>query len=240
MSETNRSGRFGPARRSAIRAACLAALLCFGSAQAQAPLVRPVMHLEAGIADPGVIRELLVQQLIPVDPAGVERLELHDLGGDGFGEGDVLRILPEGGIHVLRSLSAELQERMRHWEFEANRELHAPRDVSAGELRQADRAVASLLADLLEASRNNLGEGEFEMALDMGGEGLLFRVWDYTADSLYARGLPVGTVRERRRVVDVVEVLRQDTTYIVDKVLHDLLILESQVVDTVYVGAPGK
>ena len=215
---------------------CVAGLICARLLHAQLPQITPAMHLQAYIDAPSLIGELLEQQLIPVPVSEVKTLVIHDLTSDGFGEGDVLELLPQGEVHVLTGLSVSLRQRMREWTFAANREVRAPVNVTQEELRQANQPVASLLADLLAASHNNLGAGPFELALDRNQEELVLRIWDYSSDSLYSRGNLATEAGFDRRVMDVVQIVRQDTTYIVDQTLHDLLILESTVVDTVYLG----
>lgn len=206
--------------------------LCAGTIalRAQAPIVSAGMHLEARVVDRGAIEELCEQQLLPVDPGAVVAMRLIDLEGDGFGEGDLLRLEPGGESLLLRELSPELRARLQGWGFSANQELSAPVDVDPARLRATGRPVAGLLADLLEASRRNLGSSQVELALDAGPEGLRLRVWDFEGDSLFHRPGSSG-----ERVRDVAQIMRQDTTFIVDKVLHDLLIIESTVVDTVWV-----
>jgi len=211
----------------------LSALLLLAAAlpgAAQAPRVTAAMHLEARVVERAAIEELCAQQLLPVDPAGVTALTLVDLGGDGFGDGDLLRLEPGGATSLLRPLSPALRARLPGWAFGANQELAAPADVDVAALRASGRPVAGLLADLVEASRRNLGGAPVELALEAGSGGLLLRVWDYEGDSLFRRPGFGG-----ERVRDVAQILREDTTYIVDKVLHDLLIIESTVVDTVWV-----
>ncbi len=209
-------------------------------ALAQLPQISPAMHLQAFIDAPSLIGELLEQQMIPVPIGEVKALVIHDLTSNGFGEGDVLELLPQGEVHVLAGLSASLRQRMREWSFAANREVRAPLDVTQEELRAANQPVAALLADLLAASHNNLGAGPFELALDRSRDELVLRIWDYESDSLFSRGNLAEDTGSSRRVMDIVQIVRQDTTYIVDQTLHDLLILESTVVDTVYVGAKAR
>lgn len=207
-----------------------------GGGPSTGPRVEAQMVLRARADDPLLIERLLSQQLLGVDLRSVESVELVDLGEDGFGEGDILRILPGGQVHLLRALDRELRETLAGWAFSANHEIHAPVEVDPEELRGLERPTALLLADVLGATRRNLGLARFELALDVREDGLRLRVWDYPGDSLYTRpGGPGG-----RRVLDVVQILREDTTYVVDKVLRDLLILESQVVDTVFLRKPDR
>ena len=213
-----------------MRTATPIALLALSALlRAQAPSVSAGMHLEARVTDRATVEELCAQQLLPIDPGAVQALVLMDLAGDGFGEGDLLRVEPGGATHLLRPLGADLRARMQGWSFSANQELAAPFDVDPGALRATGRPVAGLLADLLEASRRNLGSSDVELALDAGPDGLRLRVWDFEGDSLFRRPGSGGD-----RVRDVAQILREDTTFIVDKVLHDLLIIESTVVDTVW------
>jgi hypothetical protein len=196
---------------------------------AQAPRITAAMHLEARVAERAVIEELCSQQLLAVDPAAVQALVLIDLDGDGFGDGDLLRLEPGGETLPLRPLSPALRARLQGWGFSANQELAAPLDISPQVLRDSGRPVAGLLADLLEATRRHLGRGAVELALDARPEGLLLRVWDFEGDSLFRRAGVGG-----ERILDVAQILREDTTFIVDRVLRDLLIIESSVVDTVW------
>lgn len=214
-----------------MRTCAILSLLALAAAlRAQAPAVTAGMHLEARVVDRATIEELCSQQLLPVDPGAVQALRLLDLAGDGFGEGDLLQVEPGGATHLLRPLGAELRARMQGWSFSANQELAAPFDVDPKALRASGQPVAGLLADLIEASRRNLGSSDVELALDASPDGLRLRVWDFQGDSLFRRPGFGG-----ERVRDVAQILREDTTYVVDKVLHDLLIIESTVVDTVWV-----
>jgi hypothetical protein len=179
-----------------------------------------------------LVERILDQQLLDLAADRVDALELTDLTSDGFGEGDLLVARPGGQTQLLRPLSRELRETLAGWSFASHHEIHASAGVREEDLRRLEQPTASMLADLLAAARRHLGLSRFELALDVAEGGLTLRVWDYPGDSLYAR--PGG---EGRRVMDVVQILRQDTTYVVDRVLRDLLILESQVVDTVYLQA---
>jgi hypothetical protein len=203
---------------------------------AQGPRVEARMVLHAQTSDPVFIERVLSQQVLGWDPQATQSLEIVDLGEDGFGEGDLLRALPGGQSHLLTPLDRELRETLGSWAFAANHEIHAPLSVEPEELRQSSQPTAALLADVLGAARRHLGLARFELALDAREDGLLLRVWDYPGDSLYARPGTEGG----RRVLDVVQIMREDTTYVVDKVLRDLLILESQVVDTVYLRKPDR
>jgi hypothetical protein len=206
---------------------------------AQAPIVQPEMHMVARLEPSDLTRELLSQQFIAYE--SLEYVELFDLTGDGFGEGDVIIVQPGRSSHILRSLSAGLRQDLKQWGFAAHRELRAPVDVSPAELRETGHSITAMLADILEVSRSNMGNGKFEMALDADEEGILFRVWDYYPDSLYQRpDQNLAYNRSAGRIVDIVEIFHQDTTYIVDSILHDLLIIESQVVDTVYIDQDKK
>lgn len=196
--------------------------------------VEAAMVLQAESRDPILIANLLEQQLIPVAPETVKGILVMDLAGDGFGEGDLLKLLPAGDSHLLRPLSEELRSTLGAWAFASHHEITASAGLRPEGLRGLDLPAAGLLADVMSAARRHLGLAEFELAVDRRGESLQLRIWDYPGDSLYHRP---GMGADGGRVVDVVQILRADTTYVVDKVLHDLLILESQVVDTVYLPA---
>jgi hypothetical protein len=212
----------------------LAGLLVAAALNAQEETrIAASMCLVAENSDQDLIRQLLDQQLIVA--SNVERIRITDIASDGFGEGDLLQLFPGGESHLLRQLSGDMQVLLAGWAFASNHEVLAPVDVTAAELRSLDLPAAELLGDVMQAARKHLGLAAFEMAVDYGPQGLQLRIWDYPGDSLYHRP---GFDSAGGRLVDVVQILRSDTTYVVDKVLRDLIIIESRVEDTVYPPDP--
>ncbi len=205
---------------------CLSGVLFGGK-----PLVEPQVRLSTLVDDPDLIRQVLTEQLLALNPAEVEFLEFVDLDGNGFGSGDIFVVHPGNSVYILNRLSPGLQEEMSGWKFASNQEVVAPAATRSRDLSPGNDPLLGLFSSILRILEAGYGSSPFSLELRRDSSLVEFRIWDYHPDSLHT--LPPDIFSGGG--VDLFQFQRIDTLYIADTVLYDVMYLVKEITDTLYV-----
>ncbi len=226
-------------RAEAAAGALLAGALSGAAAPAEEQArLEPAIVNRASVSGQAQIGRLLeALDLVSVDPAAVERIDVYDLTRNGFGAGDVVHVHPTEELRVLVHVGAEMRAEMERWSGGAQREQHFSPRVEPDSLEALRDPRAAIAAGTMRAVERNYGRGQpFGLLLTSDGEErAVFEMWGYRPDSLHYRPPAAGAGRAS---YDLVDVVRRQTEVIADRVAYDLLYIHATSTDTLFLPAP--
>ncbi|MBD3168287.1 MAG: hypothetical protein GF307_02310 [candidate division Zixibacteria bacterium] len=207
------------------------------------PSVVPHKVDKAVITDKVLIREIAAEMYITVDIETVEKMEIIDITGDGFGKNDIAKVFPSERFFQLSEISDELEEEMGSWKREAAGGV-VFENLPADEFREIynGRKLPQylLLANIGYALEQIYGDSlPIELYYSKDTTGIIFHYWGYVEDSLVYRPGKRGDVA-RTTAYDLMYVLKNDTTVVVDTTMYDIMFIYKTLTDTVYLPGPGK
>ena len=162
---------------------CVAILVCalpVAAAQGQHfdQLTRPV----ATIQERAMIDMFLDELLIPA-PAQVDRIDVVDITGNGYGPDDMLLLYPSLETFLVGgAVPRAVQDVMKTWELEADYRLDATLQESARVAADAHRrqdARAALTGAVLQAITRYYAGDDIDMRLSRGEGGVRLEMWNY-------------------------------------------------------------
>lgn len=189
------------------------------TAQSQAVAIDQTTVQFAKVIDKRTIKLFLEDFMIPDD--GITSLQIYDLNGDGFGEGDLVKTLPSGNVH-LTTPTPKIQRLMNDWSFGGNIKFTAHADDNPDRFEHAPdsvRAMGGIFASMLRGMRRNYNGTSIKMYLEQDDNITSVQMWGYDPDLMQYRPLPVTKVPEEVPVMK-------------------LIYLEKTVVDSVFTGRP--
>ncbi|MDE2732434.1 MAG: hypothetical protein OXM02_04835 [Bacteroidota bacterium] len=156
------------------------------SAQDFDQLTRPV----ATITDSSQVQTMLAELLIA--PSGtVDRAEVVDFTGNGFGPDDLIILHPSLESFLVGSdVPATLQEAMKTWELKADYRLDATLDDSrkiAADAHRRQDAKAALMGSVLSAVGQYYEGDVMDMRLAQDSLGVRLEMWNYDPSALQYR-----------------------------------------------------
>ncbi|RME00219.1 MAG: hypothetical protein D6814_03975 [Calditrichaeota bacterium] len=172
----------------------------------------------ATVKDPRLVRYFADDFMIP--DKKIAWMVIYDLGGDGFGDGDIARTYP-GGKFYLITPTEKSQRLMNTWSFGGNVKFTAHADDSPELFENAPdsvRAQGGIFAALLRGMRRNYKGKPIKIHLEQSGEVTSIEMWGYNPDLMHYTPPPVN------RVPREVPVMK-------------LIYLEKTIVDSVETGA---
>lgn len=149
-------------------------------------LTRPV----ATITDSSQVRRMLAELLIPA-PGPVERADVVDFTGNGFGPDDLIILHPSLESYLLGSdVPHTLQEAMKTWELKADYRVDATLSDSrriASDAHRRQDAKAALMGSVLSAVGQYYEGDAIDMRLARDSAGVRLEMWNYDPDAMRYR-----------------------------------------------------
>jgi len=226
----------------------LASILAFliissGTVAFAQPYIVPHSVDKAIIIDGLLIQRIADEMLITIEDETPEKMEIIDITQDGFGKNDIAKIYPSGKYYRLTEISDSLEEEIGTWKREVSLDITFNLEPSENFYKLYEQKhspqyllLASVTHALERVYKDNL---PIELYFQRDSSGIIFNYWGYDADSLiYSPGRPVGF--ESSTVYDLMYVLSNDTTFIADTTLYDLMFIYKTLVDTMFIPEKGE
>jgi hypothetical protein len=188
----------------------------------------------ATINDPKLIEFFLFEFLIT--DTLVNKMEIIDATGNGFGIEDLVKCYPSERIYV-PTPSDTAQKVMNAWKFTANYQIvtqNSPADVFEG--TKTDAPQNAILAALLRGLQRNYKDASIKFYFERDTNTATFEMWGYNPTRLSYTAAPPPQP-DTVTAYDVLSVTYQDTLVVADTTIYDLLYISHTVSDTVFVGA---
>jgi len=186
------------------------------------------------ITDVVLIRLILDQCLIP--ESDVEKMEVLDINQNGFGEKDIARVFPSNNVYLLEKISSDVQKKMDSWGFQANFQITgANKPPAAYDSVETDKAAHSIFSTLLRGINRNYHDYPIKVRFERDSIGVVFEMWGYNEDKLET-GNAQPFMPDSVITYDIFHVFHDDTLINFDSTLYDIIHIQYNQVDTVYMG----
>ena len=185
----------------------------------------PVMSIE----NSKLIKLLMDEFFIP--ETLVTRMEIIDVGKNGFGPKDLVRVYPSDEIYFVEFVSQKAQLLMNDWEFKANFQIIAQNtDPSVLDEHSENKPAYNIFISLLRSLGRNYKDYPIKLKLERDSSTVTFEMWDYNAGEL--KFDPNSTKMLADRLIN-------KAYSFVDSTYYDCIFIYKTIVDTVYIYRPG-
>ncbi len=184
----------------------------------------PVMS----ITDGKLIKLLMDEFFIP--ETLVTRMEIIDVGKNGFGAKDLVRTYPSDEIYFAEFVSQKAQQIMNDWEFKANFQIIA-QNTDPGVLNNhsENKPAYNIFISLLRSLGRNYKDYPIKLKLERDSSTVTFEMWDYNKSELKFDPKPDSYIADR---------LTKQAISFVDSTYYDCIFIYKTIVDTVYIYRP--
>ncbi|HEX9973128.1 MAG TPA: hypothetical protein VGD14_13740 [bacterium] len=180
------------------------------------------------ITDDRLIKLLMDEFFIP--ETLVTRMELFDVGKNGFGPKDLVRTYPSDEIYFLDFVSQNAQQIMNDWKFQANFQIIAQNgDPDVISNSSENKPAYNIFLSLLRSLVRNYKDYPIKLKLERDSSTVTFELWDYNENELKfdPKALPGTPDRLAKQAITFV-----DSTY------YDCIFIYKTIADTVYIYQP--
>ncbi len=208
----------------------IVAPLCYGQqpSESQGRVTQisvPVMSID----DARLVKILMDEFFIP--ETLVTRMEIIDVGKNGFGAKDLVRTYPSDEIYFVEYVSQRAQQIMNNWEFKANFQIIAQNtDPSVLNNHGENKPAYNIFISLLRSLGRNYKDYPIKLKLERDSSTVTFEMWDYNESQLKFDPKPDTYVPDR---------LTRQAVSFVDSTYYDCIFIYKTVVDTVYIYRPA-
>lgn len=161
----------------------------------------------------------------------VARMEIIDVGKNGFGAKDLVRTYPSDEIYFIEFVSQKAQQIMNDWEFKANFQIIAQNtDPGALNNHGENKPAYNIFISLLRSLGRNYKDYPMKIKLERDSATVTFEMWDYNENELKFDPKPEPYLSDR---------LTKQAFSVMDSTYYDCIFIYKTVVDTVYIYRPG-
>lgn len=198
--------------------------------------VRPTMAFCATITDPALIKQLLEQQAIT--PEGrTDSVEIIDAMSNGFGENDLVVLYPSKQVFSLMTVEEPLKTMMENWHY--NLQQRTTPFTQSSDLTQQARAernpFAGLLSYIVRGLENYYHGTVVEGTFRRDENTSYIALWNFAPDSFRYKEMQGAGMSDTLRYYDLLQIVKQDTTFVADSTMYDVIYVYKTYRDTVYV-----
>lgn len=181
------------------------------------------------ITNQSLIKLLMDEFFIP--ETLVTRMEIIDVGRNGFGPKDLVHVYPSDEIYFVEYVSKKAQDLMNNWEFKANFQIVAQNSDPnmLGDYTERKPAY-NIFISLLRSLDKNYKDLPIKLKLERDSTTVMFEMWDYNESALNFL-LNTDSSSPGRRGWDWFST--GDSTH------YDCIFVYKTIVDTVYIYRPG-
>lgn len=180
------------------------------------------------ITDARLIRLLMDEFFIP--ETLVTRMEIIDVGKNGFGPKDLVKTYPSDEIYFLEFVSQNAQQLMNDWKFRANFQIIAQNtDPNAINNNAENKPAYNIFISLLKSLVRNYQDYPIKIKMERDSSTVAFEMWDYNDNKLRFDPKPIPSLTDR---------VSKDAISYVDSTYYDCIFIYKTIVDTVYIYRP--
>lgn len=181
------------------------------------------------ITDAKLIKLLMDEFFIP--ETLVTRMEIIDVGKNGFGPKDLVKTHPSDEIYFLEFVSQQAQQLMNDWKFQANFQIIAQNiDPNVINNYSENKPAYNIFISLLKSLGRNYQDFPMKIKLERDSSTVKFEMWDYNEHQLRFDPRPIPNPSDG--------LIRAANSYI-DSTYYDCIFVYKTIVDTVYIYRPG-
>lgn len=180
------------------------------------------------ITDQALIDYLMDEFFIP--ETLVTRMEIIDVGKNGFGAKDLVKTYPSEEIYFVEFVSQAAQQIMNDWKFQANFQIIAQNsDPDAISSYGDNKPAYNIFLSLLRSLARNYKDYPIKLKLERDSSTVTFELWDYNENELKfdPKALPGAS-----------EGLMKQAIALFDSTYYDCIFIYKTIVDTVYIYQP--
>ena len=199
-------------------------------------IIRTTANRSSGKGHPDICagHEKLVKLLMDeffIPETLVTRLEIIDVGKNGFGAKDLVRVYPSDEIYFIEFVSQKAQQIMNDWEFKANFQIVAQNtDPSVLNDHSKNKPAYNIFISLLRSLGRNYRDYPIKLKMERDSSTVTFEMWDFNEGELKFDPQPTSYLTDR---------LTTQAFSIVDSTYYDCIFIYKTIVDTVYIYRPG-
>jgi hypothetical protein len=202
-----------------------------------------VMHKHVILRDPEVIRTFLDEfkhKLDGLDPATVEAVEYVETMGDGYSINDIFTLVPSGKQYPVTFLPDKLKRQMESWSDPTGLETQRfpLSDDGFSHLEAENNSGENCLKLRLLAALSKSYDGkQIGVHMTLGEDGYAIQLWDVNeANIIPPEGGCLDAVGGGGRRLDLLVTQSEDTVWVPDTVMVDLLYIVQSQVDSIFTG----
>jgi len=185
----------------------------------------PVMSID----NEKLVKVLMDEFFIPETLA--TRIEIIDVGKNGFGAKDLVRVYPSDEIYFVEFVSQKAQQIMNEWEFKANFQIIAQNtDPSVLTDHSENKPAYNIFISLLRSLGRNYKDYPIKLKLERDSSTVTFEMWDYNESELKFDPNPTPFLSDR---------LTRQAFSMADSTFYDCIFIYKTIVDTVYIYRPA-
>ncbi len=208
------------------------AIICLSFAQQPTEVQGRVTQISVPVMS--INNEKLVKLLMDeffIPETLVTRLEIIDVGKNGFGAKDLVRVYPSDEIYFIEFVSQKAQQIMNDWEFKANFQIVAQNtDPSVLNDHSKNKPAYNIFISLLRSLGRNYRDYPIKLKMERDSSTVTFEMWDFNEGELKFDPQPTSYLTDR---------LTTQAFSIVDSTYYDCIFIYKTIVDTVYIYRPG-
>ncbi len=161
----------------------------------------------------------------------VTRMDIIDVGKNGFGPKDLVRVYPSDEIYFVEFISQKAQQFMNDWEFKANFQIIVQNtDPSVLDDLSENKPAYNIFISLLRSLGRNYKDYPIKLKLERDSSTVTFEMWDYNENVLKFEPNSAPYLPDR---------LTRQAFSMVDSTYYDCIFIYKTIVDTVYIYRPG-
>ncbi len=161
----------------------------------------------------------------------VTRMEIIDVGRNGFGAKDLVRVYPSDEIYFVEFVSQKAQQFMNDWEFKANFQIIAQNtDPSVLNDLSQNKPAYNIFISLLRSLGRNYEDYPIKLKLERDSSTVAFEMWDYNESKLKFEPNATPNLSDR---------LTRQAFSMVDSTYYDCIFIYKTIIDTVFISRPG-
>jgi hypothetical protein len=205
---------------------------------ATAQVVRPHYGYIVSITDPVFIKEFITQQTLPIT-TDVDSLVFIDADGAGFGENDLVTAYPSKQTFPLSTVEEPIRSSMTQWSFSNPNQVTSPRTTSAQlfqDTRKQDtpNPLDGMLAFILKGLELYYTGTDMQGRFRQDSTTVFLEIWDFDPKKFRYREAEGLGLADTVQAFDLLHILRNDTLFLTDSTLYDVIYVYKTYTDTVY------
>jgi len=201
--------------------------ICFAQQHEKPIAMNQITIPKISFADREMISYFMDEFFIP--ETLVTKMDIIDVGLNGFGENDIVRLYPSDNVYFLQFVSEAAQKKMNEWEFKANFQITAKNeDLSIADDYETNIPAYNIFGAILRGLNQNYQDLPIKIRFERDSSTVLFELWGHNEQEL--KVIPDINTRLNDPILTQI-IAKSDTT------LYDCIFVYKTIIDTVLVNS---